>query len=386
MTLATIIAIHGTFAPEAEWTRNGASLHRMLEKLSESPIAWHSFAWSGKNSHAERERAAVELAGVVRSVTSDAAKGGVYLLAHSHGGNVALMALCHDAALQRQVDGVICLSTPFVVAKPEDLDNLAEDVGGFKLGVVALGILLNIAIGDLLHHIFPVFMPVFFVAYVVAVAVALLTSFFLYQSLKNADRTGGMIRAYQFEKVRIPVLVMRTERDEALGWIRTISTAADTGIYASTTILTVGVLAYCLLYLSIALLPVFAGLAMAWSFFGPATAEQSSERSVIGTILMTSPYFAVLFLVTFPVFSLAARGVRALLRLGPWSWGESLASGVLVKFSAAKKPSAPTIEERVVKVPPEESGGKTTLRHSLLYSAPTAVRIISEFLVRQRAL
>ena len=43
------------------------------------------------------------------------------IVAHSHGGNVALYAL-RDVALRRKIDGVVTLGTPFIHCRPRPLE------------------------------------------------------------------------------------------------------------------------------------------------------------------------------------------------------------------------------------------------------------------------
>jgi hypothetical protein len=46
-----------------------------------------------------------------------------FVIAHSHGGNLALYAL-HDARLQERLSGIICMNTPFISATRRDAEQL----------------------------------------------------------------------------------------------------------------------------------------------------------------------------------------------------------------------------------------------------------------------
>src|SRR5262245_21977199 len=77
------------------------------------PVSFSVFEWSGDNSHQARMTAASELAAHLRAV-ADAHRGAAhFVVAHSHGGNVALAALADDS-VRRSVRAIACLNTPFI--------------------------------------------------------------------------------------------------------------------------------------------------------------------------------------------------------------------------------------------------------------------------------
>lgn len=100
------ILIHGTFAGKrtgvTQWYElgredNGSFINRLEAALREKgvlePITWHVFSWSGANTHRERLLAAETLYALIRDVLATSEGSELILLAHSHGGNVALKAL-----------------------------------------------------------------------------------------------------------------------------------------------------------------------------------------------------------------------------------------------------------------------------------------------------
>jgi len=138
------ILIHGTGKPEnAQWTdkksglaqkfaeRNGASLQR--------------FIWSGRNSHEDRIQAGHALQSELRRLlTSLRREVPVYIVAHSHAGNVALYAL-RDKWLRQRVTRVACLATPFL--------HLTRDQLKFSLlmlSTITVGMLLFVLGGTFL--------------------------------------------------------------------------------------------------------------------------------------------------------------------------------------------------------------------------------------------
>jgi hypothetical protein len=120
-----VTLVHGTFGrlpgSDAAWTRDGSFLRRrLLEELGEG-VVFLPFRWSGMNWPSARYRAARRLRNHFRAAAERYPERDHFVLAHSHGGNVALYAL-RDAEGEGSPDwlpaGVVCLSTPFITAQP----------------------------------------------------------------------------------------------------------------------------------------------------------------------------------------------------------------------------------------------------------------------------
>jgi hypothetical protein len=106
--------VHGTWARNAPWTRDGSCFREQLAKQIGAPVEFRRFCWSGVNSHTHRMEAARRLQEyLTRSVTIDHPNATHFVVAHSHGGNIACYAL-RDDTLRQAVRGVICLGTPFL--------------------------------------------------------------------------------------------------------------------------------------------------------------------------------------------------------------------------------------------------------------------------------
>ena len=111
----TVIVLHGTYATDGEWWRNGSEfcrkLDKVLEKLGSNARCWageecENFLWSGANSEANRIIAADEIG---RHLLISDAKN-VHMVAHSHGGNIPLKAL--DNCDGENIRTVVCLGSP----------------------------------------------------------------------------------------------------------------------------------------------------------------------------------------------------------------------------------------------------------------------------------
>jgi len=102
----TVILVHGTFAaPKAgvtQWYQGDPGTKDSFAGRVEAalradgdtrPIVWQAFTWSGKNDHGERLKAAAALCEKIQRLQETSPGEEICLIAHSHGGNVALKAL-----------------------------------------------------------------------------------------------------------------------------------------------------------------------------------------------------------------------------------------------------------------------------------------------------
>lgn len=148
-----VVLIHGTFAKDADWTKEGSKLVKAISQIEGSePI---SFSWSGKNSHKARKIASDELADFLRSdalLHPDAKRT---IVAHSHGGNVALRAL-RQIEDEVEVEDLICLGTPFLVCNESKSSSI--------------GLVLKITLGLLFFSVFIV--PLLYLTILIMIALA----------------------------------------------------------------------------------------------------------------------------------------------------------------------------------------------------------------------
>ena len=115
-----ITTVHGTFAKAAEWPLAQSSLNRYLRDHLPGPVEIRPFRWSGLNGFDARETAARSLRDHLIQVNLELPESAQFVIAHSHGGNVALLA-AGDESIRKMLRGVVCLSTPFLQAWPRKL-------------------------------------------------------------------------------------------------------------------------------------------------------------------------------------------------------------------------------------------------------------------------
>jgi hypothetical protein len=112
-----ITLVHGTFAPDAPWTREGSVLRNTLQSSLDGTVLFSAPNWGGANSPGTRRTAAGHLAEHLTSQFTAHPHASHFIIAHSHGGNVALMACC-EATSSARLKGLVCLATPFLSYTP----------------------------------------------------------------------------------------------------------------------------------------------------------------------------------------------------------------------------------------------------------------------------
>jgi alpha/beta hydrolase family protein len=116
----TITLIHGTFANQTPWIQPGSLLRRTLETGLGGRVAFASFAWDGENDQDSRRRASGRLAKHVRALAAARPETCQVIVAHSHGGNIALQA-APNPAVAEGVSSLVCMSTPVFHPSPRDI-------------------------------------------------------------------------------------------------------------------------------------------------------------------------------------------------------------------------------------------------------------------------
>lgn len=114
-----VTLVHGTFAKGAAWTKPDSILRGEIATAlgeHEQNVAFDVFEWSGRNSYKARVKAGYELADHIRRLRGRIPHCRHFIVAHSHGGNVALLAHKH-LPVELHALGVATLGTPFLFAR-----------------------------------------------------------------------------------------------------------------------------------------------------------------------------------------------------------------------------------------------------------------------------
>ncbi len=109
-----VFVVHGTYDGTADWVKIVSNRVTFASELrrgfgEEADVEIQSPLWKSSVQHAVRVTAAKSLANEIDLPEFDGAK--IVLVAHSHGGNVALLAA---GQCRRRVAAVVCLATPHV--------------------------------------------------------------------------------------------------------------------------------------------------------------------------------------------------------------------------------------------------------------------------------
>ena len=150
-----VTLVHGTFGrlpgSDAAWARDGSHFRGRLTEELGGDVLFLPFRWSGMNWPTARYRAASRLSDHFRDTAERYPGRSHYVVAHSHGGNVALYALraADQVSAEGLPDGVVCLSTPFIAAQPRPV-SLFRFVATYSVMLVTVFAIVAALMGRLL--------------------------------------------------------------------------------------------------------------------------------------------------------------------------------------------------------------------------------------------
>ena len=275
----TVSLLHGTFAKGSTWPVIEAELRK---QLAGRDLTITYPPWSGANTVRGRLDGATQLACHITAQAHEKHAADHFIVAHSHGGNVALLAL-RDPDVRAAVRGVVCLSTPFLVCRPRTFPSNGREVheaAAAMGGMMFLFYLVSQATGG---------------ALTVYGTAGVTTALFLC-AMPLFRRWHERARAF-LERVRpgppgTPILVIRSQADEA-SLLLTSLQAVNVLVASLWTFLSVG-------YLRI--------------FFGwlARLASGSNPYRRVATLAMNTLAVWVLCGLAYWVFIAATRGTNAL--------------------------------------------------------------------------
>lgn len=201
--------IHGTWAGGSPSIMSKLSEH-VCSHFDMEDVIIREFRWSGLNRFSARERAVIELRNQISQVSSEFPSAAHYLIAHSHGGNIAMLAL-KEEAVSKCISGVVCLATPFLhISKRRSLlgSKLVDNSIGLLFGLLCVG---SIGLAGYLYIIDKS------VAAMIVLMIGLIA--FVYGVSKLSSRAPTLHRLLQLhglpESIKCDALLVRSTEDEA---------------------------------------------------------------------------------------------------------------------------------------------------------------------------
>jgi hypothetical protein len=356
-----IALVHGTFAPGAPWTQPGSALRRLWPATPERPVTFDAPQWSGDNSHEARVTAAAELASHLRKRPAQ------LVIAHSHGGNVALNALASNA--DSRTRALVCLNTPFLHCQPRSLVPL----WAVLIVLNPLGLLFLSATPFLELYMFPRYpgqywRPVLItagllMAAMIPVGVAGFAFFRLSERLTSAiemyqERRSARLRASADPGCHI--LAATVKQDEAYRYLWLLDRLTDvTSLGAGISYL------LCVGGVALIVLAGSGGFLTDFNWF-PGLTKAALTTARYGAIAAAAG--AVLFLVS----AIVTGGISAVVRGHKFSYGEQIVDSLLLRISVEPYPPHPLKAD--LRYFAATAGG---LKHSALYGSPEVVQSLA---------
>lgn len=226
-----LVLVHGTWgrgppflarrAPDrpAGWCRGDSSLARALGRGLDRRSVGHlssDFRWSGANSFRERDLAARRLAEMIRESALHLPGHRQVIVAHSHGGNVALRTLQLLATEEPKCPPpeVVTLATPFIHLRDDGQRRESKALWSY-LGIAAIVTLLYVSL-LFRGHAQPfwvltiLIVPIFTKSYLLAPL-----SEWLLDLGETRRQSLAKAAGYDLVSADSPVLVLRGVEDEA---------------------------------------------------------------------------------------------------------------------------------------------------------------------------
>lgn len=370
-----VIFIHGTFAPGAIWTRQNSPLFLEIQQSIPNSLVF-PFGWSGKNNHKERLSASRELQVYIRHLNKLKPDAQIYLVAHSHGGNVALQAL-RDFKLQQLVKGLVCLATPYITISPRlTISSHIKGIGFASGSFLALLVVLLVdeKLGEFLEVV------VGLLGIVLSVFSGVLIASFL-RRVSIPQMRLIMSRLRPPLKISVPLLSISYKGDEAALWLRTVYLLMGANFVFADLFLMFFFLSFAALCftLALALVPFI-------RYFLAPIAESIME--------VVAPVFAVGLGLT-AISWAAILGVSVSLFSRRWGYGGYLTgTSIFTKVSAKKTPQTKcplfVVEGHAVEgmARIREKTGRRLWRlpgivHSLAYQDPWAIKSITDWMLNR---
>ena len=141
--------VHGTFAPHAPWTQSDSLFFQSLKQRLGGEVIHRRITWPGlfgsfaNNGHDYRLAGAKTLVQSLKKSFAEFPDAEHWVIAHSHGGNVALYAL-RDPEVAQRLEGIVTLAAPFIQCKPRSYS--ADVITIWPLLFMSIGMVLMLVL------------------------------------------------------------------------------------------------------------------------------------------------------------------------------------------------------------------------------------------------
>jgi hypothetical protein len=364
--------VHGTWADTRGWVGPGSFLRRELEQRLVEPgtpervpyVRFREFSWTGTNTHTARTQAGDELARFIRDGHAESPDARHFVIAHSHGGNIALYAM-RDSAAREAVTGIVTLGTPFLSVRRRDPQRYADVMAWVVLCVAVLVPLIGLnALG----------LSRFLAGWLIGAAVLIVAmkprlSRWLIETVTREQ--ADILESLELPSIdRSKLMVLSARGDEAGRWLRTWDLVAKAPFAVG-----------CILLLIVGVAGRF-NLPTAVDYLGRSTVQRGlAEMRAFGFDGWTLTVGVLVLCVIWGVVLLGSSVVR-----WPGYWREPLLANVFVEISTRNVPDAVDGQSHVgytFDVPPPQARNRQThgpLRHTAISEEPAVVRAIANWI------
>jgi hypothetical protein len=231
-----IVLIHGTFARGASWTTPDSTVVQALRTRSGCRSV-HPFPWSGKNSHKARVQAGLELAHFVHNLCNNGDIQRIWCVTHSHGGNVALYALRHDA-FKHRLAGIAFLGTPFLHIHRRNVFRFSWMIERLAASLIIVPAFVSVIGMTMYGAVFWAGITSYF--WLMALSTLVGTSFYMWIWPRLVNWSSLRLMKFLvvkqsslFDKLSLPIptcpsYIAIVSRDEAASWLTAVDLLATT--------------------------------------------------------------------------------------------------------------------------------------------------------------
>jgi len=355
--------IHGTFAANARWVNQSesepgsfrsnikAAMQCEVEFLI--PPAWGTtgfFKRASDLTNKARLEGAERLKQHILSQPREKGKKHI-LVAHSHGGNVAMYAL-QDPKVQAHIDGIVCMATPFLYPRlrPLSVTTLALSLIIMTIGLIQLVLKMELLNSGLVGCSLALMLSL--IAIIVPTILVLLVAWVRYKHAVRGDpRLTNHVAQLSYGDPNVPIMLIRSSGDEASGLLRG---AQFSNWLGGLIIKIAGQRLYTLMCLG--------ALPLLWLGYQTADRIPGTVLSILNTVIIGSAASMVIMLM---ILTLS----RVLVGLDAWRWVGELETMV------EDGPPGITSELTVITQRQASKG----LSHTSVYSEPETIRAIAQW-------